>query len=87
MSVLTDVASTELVIPFQPTVVHRTVECQGANSWVVRGWSLSFTSAFAAMQALREEVEREARHPVRIEIRWKGVPATFVPPQTGTSLS
>ena len=86
MTVLIDAASTELVIPVQPTIVHRVIEYRGENRWEVRGWSLSFSSAFAAMQALREEFESEARFPVRIEIRWKGVPSGFVAPTTGTAL-
>jgi hypothetical protein len=86
MAVLIDKASTELVIPVSPTVVHRTIEYRGENMWEVQGWSLSFSSAFAAMSALREDIERDARHPTRIDIRWRGVPANFTPPVTGTAL-
>jgi predicted phosphoribosyltransferase len=86
LSVLTEATSVELVVPITPTTVHRVVERLSENVWYVRGWSAQFSSAFAAMQEIRNDVEQTARHPVRIQIQWKAVDAKFIPPTTGTTL-
>ena len=86
MSVLTEVTSVELVVPITPTTVHRVVERLSEEAWYVRGWTMQFSTAFAALMAVREDVEREARHPVRISIQWKGVTAGWKPPSTGEGL-
>ncbi len=86
MSVLTEFTTTELVVPISPTTVHRVVERLSDEVWYVRGWNRQFSTAFAAMTAIREEIERDARHPVRVQIQWKSVDAKFVPPTTGTAL-
>jgi hypothetical protein len=86
VSVLAEATSTELVIPVPAVIVHRTVERMAENVWVVTGWSAQFSAAFAAVMALRDEVERTAAHPVRIVIRWRGVPPNWTPPSTGTEI-
>ena len=83
MSVLTEVSSVEMVIPVPPSTQHRTVDMVADNAWVVTGWSSQFSTALSAMHAIREEVERNAKYPVRVHIRWRGVPSGWIAPTTG----
>ena len=83
MSVLTEVSSVEMVIPVPPSTQHRTVDMIADNAWVVTGWDVHFLTALDAMHSIREEVERNANHPVRVHIRWRGVPAGWIAPTTG----
>lgn len=87
MPVLTEVVSSELVVPMPPATVHRTVEYRGENRWFVQGMGHEFSSAFAALMALREAaIGPVARDPITVLIHWQNVPRDWKPPSTGTTL-